>query len=1048
MINHIFVAKTFSKRAIFTVLIALGTIISYAQSPCGTLNGFYLQQSTPSDPYNLQPVAVKSIYGSPTPDYWEGQFRWYVNDALVKTETVGLDYGWYSEYGPVNPGASVSVEFFDTMNNCVTSRQTFTAPGGTVVLPEVTQDYAIICDWYARIQLHSSMPNTNFVLAMFIDGTYQERNWSSSGYFELSDFNWADADRYYVKGSANGLSSSYARVQFFDSRPTGGATRSVNTNLTTNTVSSNTFGATQLQGQDGSVDLWEYSFSSAAGPYTNWGQAGLTTTSNTCCIGSPGQTIWIRAIVKKGGCDAVPSTATSYQWPIIPIVVNAGPDKSTKGGAVTFAGSATGGNDGIVSYVWTQTYGPSILPNGAVSGSSLTITPPDATADYVFRLTATDAHGQQGFDDVMLAVVSCLSVNLNFRLEDIGESGNPYNPQPTAVRATYGPTIPNYFEGEFRWYVNDELAKKQIVGLDYGWYSEYGPVNPGASVSVKYYDALTGCESSPQTFTAPDPLPPPPSVWQEYAKMCGDNIGRVQMRSSSPNVTFELRKSVEGGYTSYGANNDGYLEDRDFNPAEANNYYVISFFQGFEIGTTHVIFYVQLNNDPPDITGITSICEGEGTTLTASGGGTGIYKWYNADGTSASDNNTLVIPAIPTAGTYNYSAEAVSAQPLGCVSARRQTAVTVSPKPVNGTINASSTSIRLGETVQITSASGVGEPTYRGSSTGGASWDVFSDAYAGQYSFSFQPSTVGKYRIQLRNRTSCGFCTDPNNNCPSNPYVDITVNPDYNYIKEFIAQVEGVSESNVTTLSADKKSLTTTFFDGLGRPMQVVNWQGSPLHQDHLQPIKYDALGREARKYLPYVSDETNGWYKVNALSNAQTTVGDDETLYRTGEQYKFYQTANAVARDQNPYAETVFEPSPLSRVVKQGLPGAAWQPDADLNVDTDKVIKHSYQTNTDSEVLRFMYDSNTGLVIGKVNNNISYYAVNQLYANKTRDEHNNEVIEYVDKEGRTVCKKVQYGIDASSNKLYASTCYIYDEFGRLVVVLPPEGVLAILKTN
>ena len=40
-----------------------------------------------------------------------------------------------------------------------------------------------------------------------------------------------------------------------------------------------------------------------------------------------------------------------------------------------------------------------------------------------------------------------------------------------------------------------------------------------------------------------------------------------------------------------------------------------------------------------------------------------------------------------------------------------------------------------------------------------------------------------------------------------------------------------------------------------------------------------------------------------------------------------FYQQAGDLPSDQAPYAEKIFERSPLSRVLKQGAPaGAAWQ--------------------------------------------------------------------------------------------------------------------------
>jgi hypothetical protein len=69
-------------------------------------------------------------------------------------------------------------------------------------------------------------------------------------------------------------------------------------------------------------------------------------------------------------------------------------------------------------------------------------------------------------------------------------------------------------------------------------------------------------------------------------------------------------------------------------------------------------------------------------------------------------------------------------------------------------------------------------------------------------------------------------------------------------------------------------------------------------------------------------------------------------------------------------------------------------------------------------------------------------YEAKTLFKNVTRDEQQNEVIEFTDKQGKVVLKKVQ-----ASETTYAETYYIYDEFGRLSFVLPPEAVRAFLTT-
>lgn len=43
----------------------------------------------------------------------------------------------------------------------------------------------------------------------------------------------------------------------------------------------------------------------------------------------------------------------------------------------------------------------------------------------------------------------------------------------------------------------------------------------------------------------------------------------------------------------------------------------------------------------------------------------------------------------------------------------------------------------------------------------------------------------------------------------------------------------------------------TQYVDGLGRPVQTVNWQSSPVKKDLVAPAVYDSLGREMYKFLP-----------------------------------------------------------------------------------------------------------------------------------------------------------------------------------------------------
>jgi hypothetical protein len=255
----------------------------------------------------------------------------------------------------------------------------------------------------------------------------------------------------------------------------------------------------------------------------------------------------------------------------------------------------------------------------------------------------------------------------------------------------------------------------------------------------------------------------------------------------------------------------------------------------------------------------------------------------------------------------------------------------------------------------------------------------------------------------------------------------VQLNDNYNFVKEEILTAAGkVTATDVINATLDEKTLSSSYFDGLGRPWQTVRWKASPGQNDIVQPITYDEFGREQTKYLPYTGG-TDGKIKTNFIAK-------DDSQYSTvtSPQYDFYQNGGLITVDAKPYAQTVFEKSPLNRVIEYGNAGAAWQP------GTDHTIKKEYVLNDSSEVMLFTYDGATGGI-----NNDGFYGKSTLTCTKTIDEENNDVLEFVDKEGRTVCKKVK-----APGNAYACTYYVYDDFGNLVAVIPPEGVQRLLNEN
>jgi RHS repeat-associated protein len=264
---------------------------------------------------------------------------------------------------------------------------------------------------------------------------------------------------------------------------------------------------------------------------------------------------------------------------------------------------------------------------------------------------------------------------------------------------------------------------------------------------------------------------------------------------------------------------------------------------------------------------------------------------------------------------------------------------------------------------------------------------------------------------------------------------------DQNYVITNSVQVQGLKDPVVVnSFAVGKVAQTIQYFDGLGRPLQTVSTQASPATQgslagkDLVQPMAYDAFGREEFKYLPYQSGDGSGFYKPDALKS-------DYTL---SDHYGFYHdTSDKVADDASPFAKMIYENSPLGRVIKQGAPGAVWQPNDSQTDFSDHSVKKQYLLNSANEVLFWTYQSSTHLVSASTAGSLVYFPANELMVNKSFDEHNNIVIEYKDRTGKVILKRVQ----ATSQQTpvddvnYASTYYIYDDLDNLVTVIAPEAV-------
>lgn len=165
-----------------------------------------------------------------------------------------------------------------------------------------------------------------------------------------------------------------------------------------------------------------------------------------------------------------------------------------------------------------------------------------------------------------------------------------------------------------------------------------------------------------------------------------------------------------------------------------------------------------------------------------------------------------------------------------------------------------------------------------------------------------------------------------------------------NYVKTTNYQVA----TTTGTVTDDNKVESITYLDGLGRPIQSVLKQGGGNKQDIISPVVYDALGRTPKQYLPYSNpNQVVGTANLN-FRDPVVLLTDLETYY-----------ANSFVEDQigantiNAYSESIFEKSPLSRVIEQGAPGKDW------NIDVTQVTYQNHNVSYPFELEDFSLNIN-----------------------------------------------------------------------------------------
>ncbi|WP_160137162.1 DUF6443 domain-containing protein [Chryseobacterium sp. c4a] len=209
----------------------------------------------------------------------------------------------------------------------------------------------------------------------------------------------------------------------------------------------------------------------------------------------------------------------------------------------------------------------------------------------------------------------------------------------------------------------------------------------------------------------------------------------------------------------------------------------------------------------------------------------------------------------------------------------------------------------------------------------------------------------------------------------------------------------------VTTTKSDAKQLRNVeYFDGLGRPKQIITVKSSPQGKDVVSHIEYDQFGRLVKDFLPVPQSQTqDGAIYTSPLGNASAIYGGEKI-----------------------FSEKVIEASPFDRIQQQIKIGNDW---------SNKPVKYDYNTNIWEDYVR-KYETSTTWIDGRTQTSVQllqYFQASQLYKNTITDEDGNKTIEFKNGEGQLLLSRKV--LNASEN---ADTYYVYNEYDQLAFVIPP----------
>lgn len=243
---------------------------------------------------------------------------------------------------------------------------------------------------------------------------------------------------------------------------------------------------------------------------------------------------------------------------------------------------------------------------------------------------------------------------------------------------------------------------------------------------------------------------------------------------------------------------------------------------------------------------------------------------------------------------------------------------------------------------------------------------------------------------------------------------------DINYIREHDVLTTAITTfQGVDQLAIGSKLQTTTYLDGLGRSVEKVSREtavpsSGTLWGDIVQFSQYDAYGRQQTNYLPYTTTNQSGKYKT-------APVTDEAAYYVNPVTYN----------ETSAFSSITFDNSPLNRVNNVKESGTAWAASSG-----NSAVYDMNDAADDVKIFDVDYiQGNPPVYKGA-------YPANYLYKITYTDVNGKKVIEYTNKSGQLILKKIQINdIPTAAHTGWICTYNVYDDFGLLRYQIQPEGV-------